>query len=510
MTTKEKIEQLNEKGQAVLAGGGEKAVLRQHSSGKYTARERIDKLLDEGSFHEIDKFIHHRGINFGIDAKEIACDGVVTGYGTVDGQKVFVYAQDFTAQGGTLGEMHAKKICKVMDMAVAASAPVIGLNDSGGARIQEGIDALSGFGEIFYRNSLASGKIPQITAIMGPCAGGAVYSPALTDFILMLNQKSQMFITGPAVISAITGEEVTAEELGGADTHMMTSGVAHLSADTEEEIFDYIRKLLSYLRSDSEAVCACKCADEIREELNELIPEDSRFPYDMKEAIELIVDEGSFFEIQPMYADNAIVGFARIAGKNVGIVANQPYSLGGSLDINASDKIARFVNTCSCFKVPLVTLVDVPGFLPGTEQEYGGIIRHGAKILYAYSTAEVPKLTVILRKAYGGAYIAMCSKDLGADMVMAWPTAEIAVMGAEGACNIIFSKEIKAAEDPAAVKKQRVAEYTEKFATPYAAAAHGYVDMVIEPSQTRKELVAALETFSTKKDSGINRGNIPL
>lgn len=513
MNTEEKIALLKEKSSQILACGGEKAVARQHGLGKYTARERIEKLLDEGSFHEVDRFIRHRGVNFGISEKEIPADGVVTGYGTIDGRKVFVYAQDFTALGGTTGEMHTAKICKVMDMAVTAGAPIIGLNDSGGARIQEGIDSLSGLGDIFRRNSLASGRVPQITAILGPCAGGAVYSPALTDFILMLNQKSQMFITGPAVIEATTGEEVTAEELGGADTHTMTSGVAHLSADTEEEIFDAIRKLLSYLPSNSgekPAALDYTAVEERREVLNTVIPDDSRYPYDIKEVIEQLADEESFFEIQPWYADNAVIGFARIAGQSVGIVANQPFACGGALDINASDKIARFVNLCSCFNVPLVTLVDVPGFLPGTEQEYNGIIRHGAKMLFAYSVAEVPKLTVILRKAYGGAYIGMCSKGLGADLVMAWPSAEIAVMGAEGACNIIFSKEIKAAEDPAALKARRVAEYTEKFATPYAAAEHGYVDSIIEPAETRKELIAALSAFAGKKRSGFNRGNIPL
>lgn len=513
MNTGEKITLLQRKTADVLACGGEKAVARQHSLGKYTARERIEKLLDEGTFHEVDRFIRHRGVNFGISEKEIPADGVVTGYGAIDGRKVFVYAQDFTALGGTTGEMHTAKICKIMDMAMTAGAPIIGLNDSGGARIQEGIDSLSGLGEIFRRNSLASGRVPQITAIMGPCAGGAVYSPALTDIILMLNQKSQMFITGPAVIEATTGEEVTAEELGGADTHTMTSGVAHLSADTEEEIFDTIRKLLSYLPSNSgekPAALDYRETEERREALNTLIPDDSCYPYDIKEVIEQLVDEESFFELQPWYADNAVVGFARIAGQSVGIVANQPFSCGGALDINASDKIARFVNLCSCFNVPLVTLVDVPGFLPGTEQEYNGIIRHGAKMLFSYSVSEVPKVTVILRKAYGGAYIGMCSKGLGADLVMAWPTAEIAVMGAEGACNIIFAREIRNAEDPAAVKAQRVAEYTEKFATPYAAAEHGYVDSIIEPAETRKELIAALAAFAGKKRSGLNRGNIPL
>ena len=513
MNTQEKIELLSQKSAAVLACGGEKAVAKQHEKGKYTARERIEKLLDEGSFHEVDRFIRHRGVHFGIDSKEIAADGVVTGYGTIDGRKVFVYAQDFTAQGGTLGEMHGQKICKVMDMAVAANCPIIGMNDSGVARIQEGIDSLAAFGDIFRRNSLASGKIPQITAIMGPCAGGAVYSPALTDFVLMLEEKSQMFITGPQVIKSVTGEEVTAEDLGGASTHTSVSGVAHLSASTEEEIFELIRKILSYLpsnRDEKPAKLDYTTLDERREALNELMPDDSRMAYDIHDVIDQIFDEESFFELSPWFADNAVIGFARLAGQSVGVVANQPFSAGGALDINASDKIARFVNLCNCFNIPLVTLVDVPGFLPGTEQEYGGIIRHGAKILFAYSTADVPKLTVVLRKAYGGAYIGMCSKGLGADAVMAWPTSEIAVMGAEGACNIIFAKDIKAAEDPAAKRAEYVREYTDQFATPYEAAAHGYVDMVIEPAETRKELIAALATFADKKRSGMNRGNIPL
>ena len=513
MTNEEKILILKKKTANVLACGGEKAVAKQHEKGKYTARERIEKLLDEGSFHEVDRFIHHRGVNFGISEKEIPADGVVTGFGTVNGKKVFVYAQDFTAQGGTTGEMHTAKICKVMDMAVAAGCPIVGLNDSGGARIQEGIDSLSGLGDIFRRNSLASGKVPQITAILGPCAGGAVYSPALTDIILMLNEKSQMFITGPAVIEATTGEEVTSEELGGAETHTFTSGVAHLSADTEEEIFEDIRKILSYLPSNSSEkpkMMSYESLNERREALNSVIPDDSRVPYDIKDVIEQLVDKESFFEIQPNYADNAVIGFARIAGQSVGLIANQPFSCGGALDINASDKIARFVNLCNCFNIPLVTLVDVPGFLPGVEQEYNGIIRHGAKILFAYSVAVVPKFTVVLRKAYGGAYIGMCSKSLGADLVLAWPSAEIAVMGAEGACNIIFAREIKAAENPAAQREKWVAEYREKFATPYVAAEHGYVDMVIEPAETRKELIAALSAFSGKSRTNLNRGNIPL
>jgi acetyl-CoA carboxylase carboxyltransferase component len=510
---KNKIDILKEKEQQVLAGGGEKAIARQHAAGKYTARERIEKLLDAGSFHETDRFIRHRCNNFGMETKEIPADAVVTGWGTIGGRKVFIYAQDFTVVGGALGEMHAAKICKVMDMALEAGVPIIGINDSGGARIQEGIDSLSGFGDIFLRNSLNSGKIPQISVIMGPCAGGAVYSPALTDLVIMLNQKSQMFITGPAVIEATTGEEITAEELGGADTHTMTSGVAHLSGDTEEEVFDIIRTVLSYLpdNCDEKAPAVdAEAAAERCEALNEIIPENSNMPYDIHDVIDQLVDPESFFEIQPYFADNAVIGFARLAGRSVGVVANQPFSCGGALDINASDKIARFVQLCNCFNLPLVTLVDVPGFLPGSDQEHGGIIRHGAMILYAYSVAEVPKLTVVLRKAYGGAYIGMCSKGLGADLVMAWPSAEIAVMGAAGACNIIFSREIKASENPEETRKQRIAEYTERFATPYAAAEHGYVDMVIEPAETRKELIAGLKLFENKKRSGRVRSNMPL
>lgn len=514
MSIEEKIIDLENKTKQILKCGGEKAVARQHAAGKYTARQRIDLLLDKDSFHEVDRFVKHRCTNFGMDSIDIPADGVVTGYGTIEGRKVFIYAQDFTARGGSLGEMHAAKICKVMDMAVAAGAPIIGINDSGGARIQEGIDALSGFGDIFRRNSLASGKVPQISVIMGPCAGGAVYSPALTDFILMLNKKSQMFITGPAVVAATTGEEIMAEELGGADAHTMTSGVAHFSADTEEEVFSYIHQLLSYLPTSCEeqppVVEYDGCKGESQEELDVVIPDFSYIPYDIKDVIEQIVDEESFLEIQPFYADNAVVGFGRLEGRSVGVIANQPFAMGGVLDINASDKVARFVQFCNAFNIPLLTLVDVPGFLPGADQEHGGIIRHGAKILYAYSVAEVPKITVILRKAYGGAYIAMCCKTLGADVVLAWPSAEIAVMGAEGAANIIFSKEIKNSEDPAGTKQKHIDEYTQQFATPYAAAEHGYIDMVIRPAETRKQVLDALKVFENKKRSGLPRSNMPL
>lgn len=512
-TTKEKIELLAEKSEEILRCGGEKAVARQHSLGKQTARERLDMLFDPGSFVEIDRFVEHRCANYGMQGKKLPADAVVTGYGKIAGRTVFAYAQDFTVSGGSLGEMHAAKICKVMDMAVASGVPIIGINDSGGARIQEGIDALSGFGEIFRRNSLASGRIPQITLIMGPCAGGAVYSPALTDFVIMLEKNSQMFITGPSVIEAITGEEVTAEELGGADTHTTVSGVAHFSAGSEEEVFDIARKLLEYLPDN----CNQKAKklpyqpkDEIRPELDDVIPDSAAKPYDIKDVIEQLADEDSFFETQPYYADNIVTGFLRVAGESVGVIANQPYSCGGALDINASDKASRFIQFCDAFRIPLLTLVDVPGFLPGVDQETGGIIRHGAKLLYVYSVAEVPKITVVLRKAYGGAYIGMCSKGLGADLVMAWPTAEIAVMGAEGAAKIIFRKEISEAEDQDAMYAQKIREYNERFATPYAAAEHGYVDLVVRPSETRARIMEALSVFADKERVGRIRGNMPL
>lgn len=512
-TTLEKIENLEKKSAKILECGGEKAVAKQHDLGKKTARERLNMLFDEGTFVEIDRFVSHRCVNYGLAGKELPADAVVTGYGLVDGRKVFAYAQDFTVSGGSLGEMHAAKICKVMDMAVEAGVPIIGINDSGGARIQEGIDALSGFGDIFRRNSLASGVIPQITLIMGPCAGGAVYSPALTDFVIMLEKKSQMFITGPSVIEATTGEEITAEELGGADTHTMVSGVAHFAAPTEEEAFEIAKKLLSYLPSNSNHKAAKKqydIADEVRNELNSIIPDSSAYPYDIKDVISQLVDEDTFFETQEFYADNIVTGFARIAGESIGIIANQPFALGGSLDINASDKAARFIQFCDAFNIPLLTLVDVPGFLPGIDQETGGIIRHGAKILYVYSVAQVPKITVVLRKAYGGAYIGMCCKGLGADVVMAWPTAEIAVMGAAGAANIIFRKEIKEAEDPDTMRLQKIEEYNNKFATPFAAAEHGYIDMIIKPSETRCRIIEALDMYSEKKREGRVRGNMPL
>ena len=513
MSTADKIQILEEKTAKIMEGGGQKAIDKQHALGKKTARERIDLLLDPGTFHETDRFVSHRCSNFGMEDKVFPDDGVVTGYGKIDDRLVFVYAQDFTVQGGSLGEMHAAKICKVMDMAMQAGAPIIGLNDSGGARIQEAIDALSGYGQIFYRNSLASGHIPQISVIMGPCAGGAVYSPALTDFILMVDKESQMFITGPAVIEATTGEEVTAEELGGADTHTTVSGVAHLSASTEEECLWQVRKILSYLPSNHDQkppVLPYEEGDEDRPALDSIIPDNSMMPYDMLDVIDQIVDEGSFFQTQPYYADNIITGFGRIGGMPIGIIANQPFSMGGSLDVNASDKAARFIQCCDAFNVPLLNLVDVPGFLPGVDQEHSGIIRHGAKMLYTYSVAEVPKITVVLRKAYGGSYLAMCSKDLGADHVYAWPTAEIAVMGAAGAANIVFRKEIAASENPAETRAQKIKEYSDRFATPYVAAERGFVDMVIMPSETRERVMVALQILKNKKRKGRIRGNMPL
>ncbi|MDR1603873.1 MAG: acyl-CoA carboxylase subunit beta [Gracilibacteraceae bacterium] len=495
----------------VRQGGGAKAIEKQHNMGKQTARERIQFLLDEGSFSELDVFVSHRCDS--LQGKEIPGDGVVTGYGAIDGRKVFVFAQDFTTQGGALGEMHAQKICKVLDMAAAAGAPVIGLNDSGGARIQEAVDALAGYGQIFYRNSIYSGKIPQISVVMGPCAGGAVYSPALTDFILMVEKESQMFITGPAVILATTGEEVTGEELGGANTHTSVSGVAHIAAASEAEALQTVRRILSYLPSSAQEqppVLPYTPGDEERPVLDTLVPDSSRSPYDIHEVIDQVFDQDSFLEIQPYYADNIVVGFARLGGRSVGIIANQPFSMGGCLDVNASDKASRFIQCCDAFNVPLVNLVDVPGFLPGVDQEYTGIIRHGAKLLYVYSVAQVPKLTVVLRKAYGGSYLAMCSKDLRADMVYAWPTAEIAVMGAEGAVNVIYRKEIDAAEDKAAARAEKLQSYAERYETPYVAAERGFVDMLIRPADTRRYLIEGLKLLENKPRGPQVRGNMPL
>ncbi len=513
---RENMKKLLEANERIELGGGEKRIEKQHKSGKLTARERIDLLLDKGSFVEMDKYVKHRSVNFGMDTVDAPADGVVTGYGTVDGRLIFVYAQDFTVVGGSLGEMHAAKICKVQEMALKMGAPIIGMNDSGGARIQEGVDALSGYGKIFYRNTIASGVIPQISVIMGPCAGGAVYSPALTDFIFMVERTSMMFITGPQVIKSVTGEEVSQEELGGALTHNKTSGVAHFVDKTDEECISRIKVLLSYLPSNNlESAPVYECADDINrieESLNEIIPENANKPYDMKEVINTIADQGSFFEVQPLYAQNIITGFIRLNGKSIGIIANQPRVLAGCLDINASDKAGRFIRTCDAFDIPLLNLVDVPGFLPGTEQEYGGIIRHGAKMLYAYSEATVPKVTLILRKAYGGAYLAMCSKDLGADQVLAWPTAEIAVMGPEGAANIIFKNDIANSDDPITSRQEKIEEYRNTVANPYIASQRGFVDDVILPNVTRPRLISAFDMLESKRESRPSKkhGNLPV
>lgn len=509
------LAELAERRSKVLAAGGEKRIAKQHEMGKLTARERLLRLLDENSFVELDMHVRHRCTEFGMADVEAPAEGVITGYGTINGRLVYVFAQDFTVIGGSLGEMHAKKITKVMDLALKMGAPLIGINDSGGARIQEGVDALSGYGQIFYRNTIASGVIPQLSIIMGPCAGGAVYSPALTDFIFMV-QGANMFITGPQVIKAVTGEEVSAEELGGALTHNRTSGVAHFMATTEDECFEQVRSLLSYLPSNNlETPPRTETQDPVTRadlSLREVVPPESNRGYDMRDVITRVVDDGVFFETQSQYAPNILTGFARLNGYSIGIIANQPRVLAGCLDINASDKAARFIRFCDAFNIPLVNFVDVPGFLPGTNQEYGGIIRHGAKMLYAYSEATVPKITLIVRKAYGGAYLAMCSRDLGADQVFAWPGAEIAVMGPEGAANIIFRKEIEAAADPQAMRAEKIAEYRDRFANPYIAAARGYLDDVIDPAETRSRLACALEMLASKREGrpAKKHGNIPV
>ena len=504
----EKIELMRKKQAKVLAGGGEKRIQKQHSNGKKTARERVDLLLDPGTFVELDQFVIHRCTNFGMEKKELPGEGVVTGYGTVDGRLVYVFAQDFTVEGGSLGEMHAAKICKVADLAMKMGAPIIGINDSGGARIQEAVDALAGYGKIFYKNTLSSGVIPQIAAIMGPCAGGAVYSPALMDFIYMVKNTSQMFITGPQVIKAVTNEEVTAEQLGGAMTHNSVSGVSHFAAENDEDCLEQIRRLISFLPSNNmEPAPIVETGDDPEradESLNSLLPDNSNMPYDMKDVIAKIVDNADFYEVHQHYAQNIITCFARLDGQTVGIIANQPKVMAGCLDCNASDKSSRFIRFCDAFNIPLLNLVDVPGFLPGTNQEYGGIIRHGAKMLYAYSEASVPKVTLVTRKAYGGSYLAMCSQDLGADQVLAWPQAEIAVMGPAGAANIIFKG------DPEIAKKTD--EYVENFANPYQAAARGFVDRVIEPKDSRPEIINALRMLATKREArpAKRHGNIPL
>jgi len=516
MTDNPKINRLNELRSQSRLGGGPARIAAQHEHGRLTARERIDLLLDKGSFREIDAFVVHRTHDFGLDKQKYLGDSVVTGWGTIEGRLVYIFSQDFTVFGGSLGEAHAEKICKIMDMALKNGAPIIGLNDSGGARIQEGVVSLGGYADIFLRNTLASGVIPQISVIMGPCAGGAVYSPALTDFIIMVRGSSYMFVTGPEVVKAVTHEEVTFEQLGGAAVHSEVSGVCHLAADTEADALYLIRKLLAYLPQNNmeDAPFVANGDDPLRmeEALDTIIPDDPGKPYDMKDIIQLIVDDGQFYEIHEAYAQNIVVGFARLGGHSVGIVANQPAVLAGVLDINSSEKAARFVRFCDAFNIPLVTFVDVPGFLPGTGQEHGGIIRSGSKLLYAYCEATVPKLTVVTRKAYGGAYDVMSSKHIRGDVNLAWPTAEIAVMGPEGAVNIIFRKELSQVDDSAKRRAELVTEYREKFANPYVAASRGYIDDVIEPRQTRPRLINALEMLSNKRDSNPPKkhGCIPL
>ena len=515
-TNKAKYELLEAKNKEALLGGGENRIESQHSKGKLTARERINLLLDEGTFEEIGKFVVHRAKDFGLDKEHYLGDGVVTGYGTVDNRLIYVFSQDFTVFGGSLSETHAEKICKIMDMAMKNGAPLIGLNDSGGARIQEGVVSLGGYADIFYRNTLASGVIPQISAIMGPCAGGAVYSPAITDFIMMVENTSYMFVTGPNVVKTVTQENVTSEELGGASTHTTKSGVAHFSYANELACIQGIKRLLSYLpqncEDDAPRLAYTPKEDESRPALNAIMPDNPNQPYDMREVIEGIVDAESFNEVHKNYAENMVVGFARLAGRSIGIVGNQPASLAGVLDIESSKKSARFVRFCDCFNIPLLVLVDVPGFLPGTDQEWNGIITNGAKLLYAFSEATVPRVTVITRKAYGGAYDVMNSKHIGADMNYAWPSAEIAVMGAKGASEIIFRREIVAAEDSEAKLQEKVDEYTQKFANPYKAAHRGFIDEVILPSDTRKKLISAFKMLENKVDllPRKKHGNIPL
>ncbi|MFP9116700.1 acyl-CoA carboxylase subunit beta [Flavobacterium sp. RNTU_13] len=510
-----KIQLLNDKIAQAKLGGGEKRVANQHAKKKLTARERVEYLLDEGSFEEIGMLVTHRSTDFGLEKETYYGDGVVTGYGTINGRAVYVFAQDFTVFGGALSETHAEKICKVMDMALRTGTPMIGLNDSGGARIQEGVRSLGGYADIFFKNVQSSGVIPQISAIMGPCAGGAVYSPAMTDFTMMVENTSYMFVTGPNVVKTVTNETVTSEELGGASTHSTKSGVAHVTSANDVQCLEDIKTLLSYLpQNNTEKAPALPFTpdDEIRDVLSDIIPDNANKPYDMHKVIQGIIDENSFFEIHKAYAENIIVGFARLGGRSIGIVANQPAYLAGVLDVNSSIKSARFVRFCDCFNIPLLVLVDVPGFLPGTNQEWNGIITHGAKLLYALSEATVPRVTVITRKAYGGAYDVMNSKHIGADFNYAWPSAEIAVMGAKGASEIIFKKEISEAEDPAAKLLEKEAEYADKFANPYTAAQRGFIDEVIEPKHTRRKLLKAFSILEHKQVDTPKRkhGNIPL
>ena len=511
----DKLALLKEKQEQALAGGGAKRIEAQHKKGKLTARERLTLLLDEGSFQEIGMLVTHRSRDFGMEKEIYPGDGVVTGFGTVNGRPIYVFSQDFTVFGGSLSETHAEKICKIMDLAMQNGAPLVGLNDSGGARIQEGVVSLGGYADIFHRNVKASGVIPQLSAIMGPCAGGAVYSPAITDFIMMVEHTSYMFVTGPNVVKTVTHENVTSEELGGAHTHASKSGVTHFACANELECIENLKQLLSYMPQNCEEEAPMheyEAADETRAKLNDIIPANPNQPYDMKEVIEELADAGSFMEVHKEYAENIVVGFARLAGRSIGIVANQPAMLAGVLDINSSKKGARFTRFCDAFNIPLLVLVDVPGFLPGTDQEWNGIIINGAKLLYALSEATVPKVTVITRKAYGGAYDVMNSKHIGADMNFAWPTAEIAVMGAKGAAEIIFKNEISKAEDPAEKLKEKETEYLEKFANPYGAAARGFVDEVIIPADTRHKLIKSYKMLENKVDSMPKKkhGNIPL
>ena len=516
MTMDPKIRKLHDMREQAGLGGGRSRIDRQHARGKLTARERIDRLLDAGSFRELDMFVAHRTVGFGIEEQKFLSDSVVTGWGNVDGRLVYVFSQDFTVFGGSLGEVHAEKVCKIMDMAMKNGAPVIGLNDSGGARIQEGVVSLAAYAYVFLRNVLASGVVPQISAIMGPCAGGAVYSPAMTDFTLMVKGTSFMHITGPEVIKAVTREEVTSEDLGGAMTHNSKSGVAHFAAEDEDDCIAHIRRLLSYMpqnnMEDPPFVPTADPPDRMDPELDVIVPDNPNKPYDIKEVIRRVVDDGELLEVHEHWARNIVVGFARLGGFSVGVVANQPAVLAGVLDINSSTKAARFVRFCDAFNIPIITFEDVPGFLPGVNQEHGGIIRNGAKLLYAYCEATVPKITIITRKAYGGAYDVMSSKHIRGDISYAWPCAEIAVMGPEGAVNIIFRHELAEAEDPEARKAELVAEYREQFANPYVAAARGYIDDVIEPHETRPRLIEALTMLQNKRDSNPPKkhGNIPL
>ncbi|MBI2215491.1 MAG: acyl-CoA carboxylase subunit beta [Acidobacteria bacterium] len=516
MSIEQKLEELERRKRQSELGGGEERIARQHADGKLTARERISLLFDPGSFQELDQLVVHRSTDFGMDKQKIAGDGVVTGYGTINGRQVFAFAQDFTVFGGSLSETYAAKICKIMDLAVKNGAPVVGLNDSGGARIQEGVVSLGGYADIFLRNTLTSGVVPQISAIMGPCAGGAVYSPAITDFIFMVKNTSYMFVTGPDVIKSVTHEEVTKEKLGGAQTHAQVSGVAHFTSESDEDCLAGVRELLSFIPSnnmeDPPRASTKDDPNRIDPALDTVVPESSNQPYDIRDIVHAIADEGHFFEVHESYARNLVVGFARFDGRPVGIVANQPAYLAGVLDINASRKGARFVRFCDAFNVPLLVLEDVPGFLPGTEQEYGGIIIHGAKLLYALAEATVPKITIITRKAYGGAYCVMNSKHIRADMNYAYPTAEIAVMGAEGAVNILYKKDVEKAEDPVAARAAKIEEYKEKFANPYIAAERGFVDEIIAPRFTRRKVITAFAMLRNKRDSNPPKkhGNIPL